>query len=467
MTMPRQDTDARDSSEGLVAKGQATLISSWIGAARSWGAVPIIIPSATLAVVVAAGLLYSGFPQAPVMFLASASLVILVLVQAARELRQRRDLHASRQTAAAVEASLHALVESIPAVVVVVDPAQTLITFINPAAAGLIDASPDHPEWRRLARAVMEPTTESNGRVTFAFQRAGGGTTSLRGAQRQIVWNGRPQILLALADTTQLRDAELQVMQAAKLATLGEMATAIAHELNQPLAVIKMAATNARRLLTSGADAAQITAKLDRVSDQVDRAKRITDQVRRYGRLPAQQMSSFALGRAIELAAGFVADQYRTAGIRLDFDVDLPPDLKIFGDETMFEQVIVNLLINARDAFDATSPDGRQPVVAIHARVFGGEVTIAVSDNAGGIRDDIIGRLFEPFATTKPADKGTGLGLSLSRKVVKDMNGTITAGNVGGGARFLIRVPVLVSPRRTAELAAPAVAASSARRDAA
>ena len=113
------------------------------------------------------------------------------------------------------------------------------------------------------------------------------------------------------------------------------------------------------------------------------------------------------------------------------------------------------------------APEGRVPAVAVRARVFGGEVTIEVADNAGGIRADILGRLFEPFATSKPADKGTGLGLSLSRKVVKDMNASITARNVGDGARFTICVPVLVSPRQAAEIAAPGLAAPAERRNAA
>ena len=262
---------------------------------------------ATLAVIAAAGLLYAGYPEAwpsGVMFLACAMLVILLFLQELRGSRRRGDMLAARAAGTAMEASLHALVEEMPAVIVIIDPAQAVISFINPVAAALIEGSPDHPEWRRLILAATEATSQANGRalVSFDLQRADGRAITLRGAQRPIVWDGRRQILLALADTTQLRDAELQVMQAAKLATLGEMASAIAHELNQPLAVIKMAASNANRLIASGAETAQIVAKLDRISDQIDRAKRITDQVRRYGRLPTQQTSGFALGRAIELA---------------------------------------------------------------------------------------------------------------------------------------------------------------------
>jgi signal transduction histidine kinase len=423
---------------------------------RCWSVAYIALVLAVAGTLAAVMPLYRGEPVVipfAVMFLGWLLLIGVSLLQKLRDRQQLADVIAARAAEAASEASLRALVEAIPTVIVIIDPTSESPSFINPAAAALIDPAPDHPEWRRLARAAIEGMRAGRADLELTLQRRGGGAILLRGAGRQVVWEGRAQVLLALADTTQLRHAELQVLQAAKLATLGEMASAIAHELNQPLAVIKMAASNARRLMAGGAASAQIEAKLDRISEQVDRAKRITDQVRRYARLPSQQTVSFALGHAIERAAGFVAEQYRAAGIYLAMAVDLPAELKVLGEETLFEQVIVNLLINARDAFDATAPEGRIPEVRIRAQVFGGEVTIEVADNAGGIRADILGRLFEPFATSKPADKGTGLGLSLSRKVIKDMNGTIAAANVGEGARFTICLPVVAQPRRVSEVA--------------
>jgi C4-dicarboxylate-specific signal transduction histidine kinase len=265
---------------------------------------------------------------------------------------------------------------------------------------------------------------------------------SLRGSLCDILWEGQHRQLLALADISKTRDAELQVMQAAKLATLGEMATAIAHETNQPLAVIKMAVANAERLVANGADGDAVTAKLTRISDQVDRIKRITDQVRRYGRMASRQEEPFDLHNAIGLAIGFVAEQYRAAGIRLKIDLDLPPALTVAGEQTMFEQVIVNILVNARDAFESRRDGAVAPLVVVHAVTAGNSVVIIITDNAGGIRADMVAKVFEPFATTKPDGQGTGLGLSMSRSIVRDMRGDIDATNEGDGAMFTIRLPI-------------------------
>ena len=128
------------------------MISSWIKTDRYRAAVPVALTMATLAVIAAAGLLYAGYPEAwplGVTFLACAMLVILLFLQELRGSRRRGDMLAARAAGTAMEASLHALVEEMPAVIVIVDPAQAVISFINPVAAALIEGSPDHPEWRR------------------------------------------------------------------------------------------------------------------------------------------------------------------------------------------------------------------------------------------------------------------------------------------------------------------------------
>ncbi|BAF86613.1 MULTISPECIES: sensor histidine kinase [Azorhizobium] len=379
------------------------------------------------------------------LFVSGTCLVAILFMDGRRDRQRLADVTAAKAEVTAVQDNLRAIIEAMPIGTIIVDPDGDQVRFINPSAAALVDPSPDHPEWRRLIRAAFEAAIDENGRKTgtlsMAFAKPLGDIVSLRGAVCGVIWEGRPQILILLTDTSRVRNAELQLMQAAKLATLGEMATAIAHELNQPLAVIKMAVANARRLVLSEADPEAITSKLDRIGAQVDRAKRITDQVRRYARMPGDQTASFVLRQAVELAAGFVAEQYRAAGIRMVLDLEVSPELLVSGDQTMFEQVIVNLLINSRDAYDSQRQDTHQPQVVVRAVVRGGEVVIEVTDDAGGIRNDILGNIFDPFCTTKSAEKGTGLGLSMARNVVRDMNGTIAAENVEGGARFTIVLP--------------------------
>lgn len=380
------------------------------------------------------------------LFVSGTCLVVILFLDGRRDRQRLAETMAAQAAVTAVQENLRAIIEAMPIGTIIVDPDGDVVRFINPSAAALVDPSPDHPEWKRLVRAAFEAAVDENGRrsgsLSMAFAKPQGDIISLRGAVCGVIWEGRPQLLILLTDTSRIRNAEFQLMQAAKLATLGEMATAIAHELNQPLAVIKMAVSNARRLVLSEADPEAITSKLERISAQVDRAKRITDQVRRYARMPSDQTGSFSCRHAVELAAGFIAEQYRAAGIRISLEQEVSPELMLAGDQTMFEQVIVNLLVNARDAYDTVQRDTRQAVVAVRTQLRGADLLIEVEDDAGGIREDIIGQIFDPFCTTKSADKGTGLGLSMARNVVRDMNGTIVASNIKGGARFTITIPV-------------------------
>ncbi|WP_371347751.1 sensor histidine kinase [Ancylobacter sp. IITR112] len=400
------------------------------------------------------------------LFVSGACLAAVLILQSRRDRLRLNEVREAQAGMAAMEENLRAVIQAVPACVVVIDPDTDHVNFCNPSAAALVSQSLDDPAWPRFVKAVREaagePSTRRWGALSMGYARAPGDIISLRGQVGTVLWERRQQQLIVLVDTSQVRNAELQVMQAAKLATLGEMATAIAHELNQPLAVIKMAVTNARRLLDPLPGGEPVVAKLERISAQVDRAKRITDQVRRYGRMPTEQLLPFSLRHAVELAAGFVAEQFRAANVRLSVEADVPAELLVYGEQTMFEQVIVNILVNARDAFEER--EERESAPARAAREDGGpgpepghravqvsiglekdHAVVSVQDNAGGVPADMLERLFEPFATNKSTEKGTGLGLSLARSVVRDMNGSIVAENVGAGARFTITVPASLS----------------------
>ncbi|SCW94727.1 sensor histidine kinase [Ancylobacter rudongensis] len=396
------------------------------------------------------------------LFISGACLAAVLILQSRRDRIRMGEIVEAQATLAAVEENLRAVIQAVPACVVVIDPDTDHVSFFNPSAADLVSPSLDDPAWPRFVNAVRvaagEPDTSRWGALTMGYARSPGDIVSLRGSVGSVLWERRQQQLIVLVDTSRVRNAELQVMQAAKLATLGEMATAIAHELNQPLAVIKMAVANARRLLDPLPGGEPVAAKLERISAQVDRAKRITDQVRRYGRMPTEQLLPFSLRHAVELAAGFVAEQFRAANIRLSIETSAPAELLVFGEQTMFEQVIVNLLINARDAYETQDEDRPEAAhheggagdrqsgagereVQVAIRLENARAVVLVQDNAGGVPPEMLERLFEPFATTKPTEKGTGLGLSLARSVIRDMNGTIVAENSGGGARFVINLP--------------------------
>ena len=393
------------------------------------------------------------------MFLCGGGLVSLLVVQAGRDRRRLDEVLTVRQAQATLEHNFRAVIETIPAIVVIFDPVTSAVRFVNQAAGAIVDHSPAHPDWEALTRAAVE---SAQGRldgdmheVNVSIAREAGEVVSLRGGLREVVWKGRSQYLLALADVTKVRDAELQLMQAAKLATLGEMATAIAHETNQPLSVIKMAVANARRLVGGETRETALVAKLDRIDDQVERVRRITDQIRRYGRMNGVQREPFAVRSAVDLAISFIAEQYRASGIRLNLHLDFPADVAATGEQTMFEQVVVNILVNARDALEAADGVGR-PAVTVRGSMVGSHIWIEIEDNAGGISPDILPCIFEPFTTTKPVGKGTGLGMSMSRNIVRDMGGDIKAINTACGARFTIDLPgtrLAAAPSGTAKQA--------------
>ncbi|WP_127092094.1 sensor histidine kinase [Aquabacter cavernae] len=391
------------------------------------------------------------------LFLSGTSLVAMLLLQSRRDTARIAEVERARRAIADMEGNLRGVIQAAPTAMAVIDPSRNAVRFVNPAAAQMVAGSLDHPDWKRLIEVAAQDvrTGDAEGAtVKMALTKANGDVISLRGHLCPVTWEGRPQVLVVMIDTTRAQHADLQSLQAAKLAALGEMANALSHEINQPLAVIRMAVANAHRHLETEGARDAVAAKLERVSTQVDRAKRIIEQVRHYGRLPSGTAEIFPLGQAIELAAGSVAEQYRSAGIRLALQLDLPPEHTVSGDRAMLEHVIVNLLVNARDAF-ALQDDTRPRTVWLRAQAQEGRAVIEVEDAAGGISDDLMSRIFEPFSTTKVAQKGTGLGLALARSVVRDMNGQIMAENMRYGACFTLVLPL-----------APA-AASSAEREAA
>jgi PAS domain S-box-containing protein len=236
------------------------------------------------------------------------------------------------------------------------------------------------------------------------------------------------------------KDAAAQIIQASKLATLGEMATSVAHELNQPLNIIRMAAGNSRRKMSKGdADPEYLNDKLLRIEEQTARAAAIIDHMRMFGREAKEYPEPVDPRDVVTNALDLMGEQFRLAGIQIV--TELPGNCSfILGHTIQMEQVILNLLVNARDAMSENDGEAR-----ITLRVFEDDkgIHITSEDTGGGIPEDVLLRIFEPFFTTKKMGKGTGLGLSVSYGIVRDMNGGIVAENIDGGARFTITLPAV------------------------
>ena len=230
-------------------------------------------------------------------------------------------------------------------------------------------------------------------------------------------------------------------LHASRLATLGEMATGVAHELNQPLNVIRMAASNVLRRMDSGeVDTEYLRGKLDRILDQADRAARITSQMRDYGRKTHSAEESFSVSEALVASCSMFAEEFRLAGIKLNVSsFEISPDT-VSGNRVSLEQILINLLTNARDALLAGEIVEKS--VTVNAEHKGGVIRISVSDSGGGPPEALRQRVFEPFYTTKEPGKGTGLGLYICHGLVTGLGGKLELEVSEQGAAFVINLPL-------------------------
>ncbi|MNQ99299.1 C4-dicarboxylate transport sensor protein DctB [compost metagenome] len=252
-------------------------------------------------------------------------------------------------------------------------------------------------------------------------------------------------------DNTEVRRAQQQLTQSAKMATLGEMATGLAHEINQPLNVMRMAIVNVLKRLSNGdAQIDYLTDKLNRIDAQVQRAARVVDHMRVFGRRSEIEEHPFNPAQAIEGTLSLLAEGMRGKGVDLRIS-ETGFEVLVRGHVDQLEQVLINLMVNARDALLGKregSPDFK-PWIAVYAERHEQSVRLWVEDNGGGIDHRLLERIFEPFFTTKPVGVGTGLGLSVSYGIVENMGGKLSVRNSTEGARFCIELPVVPADQIT------------------
>jgi histidine kinase len=258
----------------------------------------------------------------------------------------------------------------------------------------------------------------------------------------------RDVLLATASDITERLESEIKLIQAGKMATLGEMATGIAHELNQPLAVIKTASSfflrKTRRKEPIREDILNTMA--EEIDGHVDRAANIINHLRQFGRKADLTLEPVQVNEVLLKAFDMFSQQLKLREIEVQWSLDekLSP---VQAEPGRLEQVFINLLLNSRDAIEARWREAAaesQPakVITIKTYMRQGRVIIEVSDTGVGIPHGIRTRIFEPFFTTKKIGEGTGIGLSISYGIIKDFGGSIhVRSEPGQGACFEIRFP--------------------------
>jgi C4-dicarboxylate-specific signal transduction histidine kinase len=249
-------------------------------------------------------------------------------------------------------------------------------------------------------------------------------------------------------DITERVETEQQLIQASKMATLGEMATGIAHELNQPLSVIKTTSSLFLRKLdrTETIDMEVFGSMLGKVDRNVDRATRIINHMRQFARKTDLEFSPIKINDVLHAAFEIFSQQLKVRGIDVKWSLTDPlPKVKV--DPQRLEQVFINLLINARDAIEEKwQQEGKsksEDYIAIYTETTNNRVVCRICDSGIGVPDVLYEKIFEPFFTTKEVGKGTGLGLSISYSIIKDCRGSIgVMPNKPEGTCFNITLPI-------------------------
>lgn len=236
--------------------------------------------------------------------------------------------------------------------------------------------------------------------------------------------------------TQQLRN-DLTHMQ--RLATLGELATSIAHELNQPLAAIMASASTARRVLRDNHDVAMLRPVVNDILESAARAADVVRRARVMVRRDTSTLEHISINDLVNSVARLMASDLVIHQVTLNLDLD-PKVHAVVGDSVQLQQVVLNLLVNAVDALEEM-PRERRSITVTTRQVSPSSVELRVVDSGPGIRADLIDRVFEPFITTK--HKGTGLGLAIVRAIVHAHGGEVFAESTAeGGAAFRVVLSV-------------------------
>jgi len=363
------------------------------------------------------------------------------------------------------EDHLRSILETVPDAMIVIDELGTM-QFFSSAAERLFGYSeteaigqnvrmlmpePDsghHDGYLKRYRSTGERRIIGVGRMVTG-KRRDGSTFPMHLSVGETQSGGAPYFTGFVRDLTehQRTQAQLQEMQSelvhvSRLSAMGEMASALAHELNQPLAAISNYMNGSRRLLAASTDpnSSKIKAAMDRAAEQAQRAGQIIRRLRDFVSRGESEKRVESLSRLIEEAAALGLTGAREQGVVLRFDLDRERDM-VLADRVQIQQVLVNLF---RNALEAMAHSSRRELMATNSKAADDMIEIAISDTGHGFGEDVAPNLFQTFFTTK--ETGMGVGLSISRTIIEAHGGRMWAeSNPAGGAVFRFTLPAASS----------------------
>ena len=375
-----------------------------------------------------------------------------------------RDITERRQAETALrerEARLTSILQTVPEAIIVIDE-RGLIESFSPAAERLFGYSAAEVTGRNVNMLMPSPYREQHDRYLDHYmatgerriigigrvvsgQRRDGSVFPMELSVGEVVLSGRRCFTGFVRDLTErqatekrLQELQAELLHVSRVSAMGQMASTLAHELNQPLTAVINYAKAVKRLLDrpDGADKAKET--MDKATAQAARAGQIIRRLRNFIEKGQTERSVESINKVVEEASALALVGAKESGVhvRLDLDAD---DRPVLIDKIQIQQVILNLIRNAieamadlprRDLTVATLPEPGQAAL----------MRVSVSDTGPGLSDTVLAQLFQPFVTTK--EKGMGLGLSICRSIIEAHGGRLWLDQGGEGATFAFTVPV-------------------------
>jgi two-component system sensor kinase FixL len=359
------------------------------------------------------------------------------------------------------ESHLRSILQTVPDAMIVID-GQGIMQFFSTAAESMFGWAEHEAVGRNVS--ILMPEPDSSRHDGYIARYRGSGDPHIIGIGRIVTGKrrdgtifpmhlsigemqsgGEPYFTGFVRDLTEhqrtqarLQELQSELVHVSRLTAMGEMASALAHEINQPLAAISNYMKGSRRLLAGSRDpnTQKIENALDRASEQALRAGQIIRRLRDFVARGESEKRVETLSKLIEEASALGLAGAREQNVQLRFSLDPDADL-VLADRVQIQQVLVNLF---RNALEAMAQSQRRELVVTSTRIADDMIEVAVSDTGSGFQDGVIPNLFQTFFTTK--ETGMGVGLSISRSIIEAHGGRMWAeSNASGGATFRFTLP--------------------------